>query len=65
MFIRFQQALKTADDRRVVQTLQVHDDLNLWRNFITSLDSRTTFLRDIRPHSPTWKGETDTPLGDM
>ena len=37
-------------------TPQFHDELTLWRNFITFLDIRPKHLRDIRPHHLTWKG---------
>ena len=65
MFIRLQHALKTSDNRRVLLTPKVHDDLNLCRYIIASLASRPTCLGGIKPHPTTWKGPTDASLEGM
>ena len=59
VFSRLNYVLKTADNRRVILTPQVNDKLKLWQNFMASLASRPTHLRETRPHPPTWKGDTD------
>ena len=55
MFGRLQNALETADNRCVILMPQIYKELNLWQDLITSLSSRTTHLRDTRPHNTTWK----------
>ena len=65
MFSRLQHALKTSGGKRMILMPQVHDELNPCQNFITSLDSSPTHLREIRPHPQTWKEVTDTSLTGM
>ena len=45
-----QHTLKKVDDRHVILTPQIHNELNLWQIFITSLASRPTNLWEIIPH---------------
>ena len=47
IFSRLQHVLNTADDRCVILTPQVHNDLNLRQIFLTTLVSRLTHFRDI------------------
>ena len=61
MFRRLNHALKTADARKVGLTAHIHNELNLWWNFIDSLGDRPTHIREIRmtPPPPTWTGMID------
>ena len=65
MFTRPQHALKTAKGRRINLTKPVHKELTVWRHLVASLATRPTYLREIRPHPPTWIGATNASLTGM
>ena len=62
MFSRLQHALKTADGRRVLLNAHMNNEINLWLHFTCYQYERTTHLREITPHPPTWTGVMDAPL---
>ena len=53
MFSRLQHALQVAMGRQVSIIAAVHNEINLWRNLISSLAEHPTHLRDICPNEPT------------
>ena len=65
MFTCLQHALKTAKGRRINLTTPIHEELTVWRHLVASLSTRPTHLREIRPHPPTWIGDTDASLTGM
>ena len=65
MFTRLQHDLKTAKGRRIKLTTPVHEELTVWRHLVTSLATRPTHIREIRPHPPTWIGATYASLTGM
>ena len=65
MFTRLRHALKTAKGRQINLTTLVHEELTVWRYLVASLETRPTHLQEIRPHPPTWIGDTDASLTGM
>ena len=65
MFTRLQHALKRANGRRIILTTPVQKESTVWRHVVASLATRTTHLREIWLHPPTWIGDTDAYLTGM
>ena len=59
MFTRVQHDLTKTPGRQVQLTPDVQNELEAWRDIVSSLSSRTTHLREMHPFPPTYMGTDD------
>ena len=65
MFSRIQHAMITVEVQRILITVAVHNELNLWRYFIASLAERPKNLREIHSNLLQRMGEIYASLEGM
>ena len=65
MSIRIQHTLNTEEGHHIFLTSNVHDKMNPWRYFITSLAERSMHLGGIWLSPPTWIRDMDALLKRM
>ena len=59
MFTRAQHSLKQAAGRHFQLTMEVHNNLEAWRELVRSLTNRPTHFHEIEPFAPSWIVTTD------